>query len=150
MARPDPNAPREAIRLDGGATVLVADADEHLRDIYATLLGHHGYRPVEAADGLAAVTLARELRPDALVLDLEIPGPGGVEVMRLLRDDPATAEIPTVLLSVRSEVGVRLQARRVGGLGFLEKPFAPGQLLAEVRRALATAPAPLALHASGA
>lgn len=157
MAHQNPNALREAVwmpgRLVGGATgerapgpatVLVADADACLRDIFATFLGHHGYRAVEAADGIEALELARGLRPDAMILDMDVPHLDGLAVTRLLQQDPATACTAVVLLSVRSAVLARLEARRAGGHGFLEKPFAPHELLAEVRRVLEPARAPLA------
>lgn len=144
MAHADPQAARDAVPPHrpgtGPATVLVVDADADLREIYATLLVHHGYRALEAENGTVAFGLARERRPDAVVLDLDIPGVDGLEVIRLLRDDPATAPIPVILLSVRSEVRVRVEAHRAGGRGFLEKPFAPRQLLVEVQRLLGPAP----------
>lgn len=120
----------------GAATILVADADPHLRDIYRTLLAHHGYRTIEAADGLDAIEAVRELRPDAALLDMDLPHLNGLEAAGLLRSHPTTAGTPLIMLSIYADPLVHVRAVRAGCVGYVEKPFEPGALVGEVRRVL--------------
>jgi two-component system OmpR family response regulator len=129
---------------DQARRVLVADEDACLRDIYATLLGFHGSETVAVATGAEALQRARELRPDAVVLDMDVPDVDGLEVTRLLQQDAATAGTPVILLSVHSRMLARLQARGAGSRGYLEKPFAPRDLLEEVRRVIGAGGGPSA------
>ena len=69
---------------DDSATILVCDDDPSLRELVRAVLGPR-YRFVEAADGTEALTLARELRPDLIVLDVMLPGLSGIEVLEAIR-----------------------------------------------------------------
>lgn len=144
MTYPTPSTIRVGAVQDQALRVLVADEDACLRDIYATLLGFHGFETVAVATGAEALERARELRPDAIVLDMDVPDLDGLEVTRLLQQDAATAGTPVILLSAHSRMLARLQARRAGSRGYLEKPFAPRDLLDEVRRVIGAGGGPSA------
>jgi len=117
-------------------TVLVVE-DE--RDI-AALVRYHvekaGFRCLEAGDGAAALRLAREARPDVVVLDLLLPGLDGLEVCRRLRRDPATAGLPVIMLTARGEEVDRVVGLEVGADDYVVKPFSPRELIARIKAVL--------------
>jgi CheY-like chemotaxis protein len=121
---------------DRQATVLVADADPHLREIYRAVLEFHGHHVSVASDGLEALEMVRTLKPDVALLDVDLPHLNGLEAARLLRENPATAVTTLILLSIYSGALDHLRALRAGCTGYLPKPFEPRHLLEEVRRAL--------------
>lgn len=120
---PDPFAP----------LVLVVDDDQTNRKLARDVLRHAGLRTIEAANGREAITAARELLPDVILLDLRLPDMDGRDVARALRDVAATAVIPVVALSGLRHVddGERLLAE--GFRGHLEKPIDVDAFPAQVR-----------------
>lgn len=84
-------------------TLLVVDDDPAMRESLEELLRHQGYRVLTAADGEEGLRLAREKRPDLVVLDVALPGMDGFRVATLMKDDPALSKIPIVLYSGRLE-----------------------------------------------
>jgi CheY-like chemotaxis protein len=80
-------------------TVLIADDDRWLRWVLSELIADRGLRAMEADNGPETVRLAREYRPDAIVLDVALPGKSGLEVLDDLRAEQATHDIPVVLVS---------------------------------------------------
>jgi DNA-binding response OmpR family regulator len=117
-------------------TILLADDEAHLRTLVRTTLNNPEYCILEAADGTAALDLAREQHPDLLVLDWMMPGINGIEVAKALRQDPATAHIPIIMLSARGQETDRAQGRSVGTYTYLVKPFSPLELLRRVQEVL--------------
>ncbi len=83
--------------------VLVVDDDQNIRDFVELALEDEGYEVLTAVDG-SAVTLAHAQPPDVILLDLMMPGMDGQEVSQRLRADPATAEIPIVLMSAHDRL----------------------------------------------
>ena len=116
------------------ATVLVCEDESALRELIRISLGP-AHRYVEADDGREAVRLAREERPDLVVLDLMIPGLPGLEVLRALRSDPATAATRVIVISAWSDVGG--EALAAGADAFVAKPFEPDGFRAQVEELLA-------------
>jgi CheY-like chemotaxis protein len=90
-----------AAQMGEPRTVLIADDDRWLRWVLAELLADRGLRPLEAESGPETVRLAREHRPDAIVLDVALPGKSGLQVLDDLRAEEATHDIPVVLVSGR-------------------------------------------------
>jgi two-component system cell cycle response regulator DivK len=129
-------------------TVLLVDDDEDNRRIYSDLLEREGYRVLQAADGQAAVALAREARPDVVVMDLAMPRMDGCEAATRLKADPETRPIPVLALTAHILDDMQERALAAGCEAFLEKPLEPRQLLAEVRRALGE-PGGAELHRGG-
>lgn len=123
------------------ATVLIVDDHFELRAIHSAYLQRHGYEVVTAADGDAAIDMARSSRPDVIILDHSLPRRTGVEVARLLHNDPAFAATPILMLTAHTYGAVGRKARAAGCSAFLNKPCTPGRLLEEVRRYTASAPA---------
>lgn len=121
--------------------ILIVDDEDDIRRIAClslTRLG--GMDVVEASSGTAAVRLAEEETPDAILLDMMMPGMDGPTTLQALRKNPATAGIPIIFLTakaMRSEIE-RLMA--MGAAAVLTKPFDPTSLSAQVRKALGQAP----------
>ncbi len=119
---------------EGGArqrTVLVIDDDPGIVDLVRAALEDAGYG-VLAAVGQEALRVARERRPDLVLLDMNMPGLDGAALSRRLRDDPATAAIPIVVMS--AQVGLRAAAALLPGNDWLAKPFELAALYATVAR----------------
>ena len=119
----DPPSARGDAPSEGAFLVLVVDDDERNRKLAQELLARSGLRTVEAADGAAAITLAGDLLPDAVLLDLHLPDMEGGDVARALREEERTAHIPVVALTALRYLdgGARLLAE--GFAGYLEKPI---------------------------
>ena len=118
--------------------VLLADDSEDVLDAHGEMLSDAGYRVAFAHDGRQAVARAIELKPDVILMDLEMPGIDGWEATRQIRSDLRTHHIPIIVLTSH---GLRRYADRsfdAGCTSFLQKPCpSVAALLDEVRRALA-------------
>jgi len=114
--------------------ILVADDELETRRIIVELLIQKGYRVLEAADGRAALKLAQEEKPALALLDIEMPGMGGLEVIARLRE--LGIGIPVLVLSGRREVEDRVKGLTVGADDYLGKPYAYTELLARVQALL--------------
>jgi CheY-like chemotaxis protein len=105
--------------------VLVVDDEASVRSLIANSLRDHGYRITEAADGVDALRLARELRPAAVVLDIELPTLDGTTVLQSLRSDPETDQLPIIGMS-----GYDIDpADERSFTCFLQKPFSPSDVV---------------------
>lgn len=112
--------------------VVVIDDDPDLRQLLKlTLEFTSGWRVDVAAGGEDGIALVKSVRPDAVVVDLMMPGMDGYEVSRRLTADPATATIPVVLLTARKEIDDQ-RMRDAGAAGVLFKPFELDDLAAQI------------------
>ena len=135
---PDDVLPTEAVlepiasRVDDAdrKLVLVADDEPALRKYLVSLLDE--YRVIEARDGKEAWEMARQYRPDMIILDLMMPELDGIELTRRLRAHPATAHTPIVLVTANAENTPRIEALEAGASEFLTKPFASAELSARL------------------
>ncbi len=118
------------------AVVLVADSSPVVRALLADQLSGQGLRVTQAADGLDAVECARVQRPDLVLLDVELPGIDGHEVLRRLKDDHELADVPVVFLTGRAATADVVEGLRLGAHDYLRKPFEPAELTARVGAAL--------------
>lgn len=114
----------------GARTILVIEDSEPIRRILTLLLEGHGYRVVTAADGATGLALARELSPQAVTLDLRLPGLDGREVLRELRHDPRTCRTPVLVISAYT--GTLEESERAAATDILPKPFDVDELLARI------------------
>ena len=114
--------------------VLCADDDADILSLLAIRLERAGFRVAQAVDGEQALTLARELRPDVLVLDVMMPRLSGTEVLGALREDEATGAIPVVLLSARAQDADVERGLDAGADAYLAKPFQAPELIEVVGR----------------
>jgi two-component system, OmpR family, alkaline phosphatase synthesis response regulator PhoP len=117
-------------------TVLVVEDEPGIATIVRDYLERAGFRVVAAGDGVAALRLARSERPSLLVLDLMLPGMDGLDVTRTLRQDPATAKLPIIMLTARAEEIDRLIGLELGADDYIVKPFSPREVVARVKAVL--------------
>ena len=113
--------------------VLVADDDPDIRFILRANLEAEGMAVDEAPDGVQALALAAGLRPDVLVLDVMMPGRDGLDVLAALRADPATADMPVLVLSAKAGDGDIWEGWRAGADIYLTKPFEVDLVVKHVR-----------------
>jgi DNA-binding NarL/FixJ family response regulator len=115
--------------------VLIADPHPVVRAGFTAMLNGEIDISVsaEAADGEDAVALAEQLRPDVVLLDLDLPGIGGLEAARQIHDSPHGAQINVLLLASRTSDDDLFAALRAGALGFVPKSVNPAELVAAVR-----------------
>jgi CheY-like chemotaxis protein len=119
-----------------GATVAIVDDDENTRDVFRTILEHNGMHVVEAVDGERGLDMVRREHPDLVLLDLGLPGIDGQTVARRLKADPATADVPIIVVTAAAEDDTRQWAMHLGCDDFLEKPVELRALTAAVERCL--------------
>ncbi len=103
-------------------TVLLVDDTEVIRVVVAAFLRRYACTVVEAVNGRLGLEKAREIKPDLILLDVEMPEMDGIEVLRNLRDDPETRAIPVIMLTAQSAKEVVMQAARHGVLAYIVKP----------------------------
>ena len=116
--------------------VLLVDDDEDVRHMTRVALGFEGFDVTEAADGTSGVAAIRADHPDAVVLDVMMPGRDGIDVLRELRGDDAFAELPIVLLTAKAGVNAEQEGWDAGATAYLTKPFTGTALAATLRRLL--------------
>lgn len=104
------------------AHVLIVDDNEKSLDLLNDFIGSWGYKTSTASQGMEAINLAKEQRPDVIVLDVMLPGMSGYEVCLELKNEPATRMIPIVLVTALTDVENRIHAFNVGADHFMSKP----------------------------
>jgi signal transduction histidine kinase/DNA-binding response OmpR family regulator len=147
-----PVAPADLVRTprvegplrEGTGTVLVVDHDPEIADLIETYLVRRGYTVVKATSGEQARALALEHRPRLITLDVMLDDADGFDLLQELTDDPETADIPVVVLSVVCDEGRSL---RLGAADYLEKPIDQGRLLSVVDGLVGAKDSPLVLVA---
>ncbi|HKC57755.1 MAG TPA: response regulator [Vicinamibacterales bacterium] len=124
--------------------VLIVEDDLGTRTLYREYLQHDGFRTVDAHNGHQALEKARNLRPNAVLTDLAVPGMDGFEFCRALRDSPATRAIPILAVTGHSEYLDEPDRFAEAGIAHvLIKPCAPDIIAYELRRLLGDARATL-------
>jgi DNA-binding response OmpR family regulator len=118
-------------------TVLVVDDDIKTVELVKLYLNRDGYKVLTAHDGAAALRVAREARPDLIVLDLMLPGIDGLEVCRILRKE---SDVPIIMLTARTTDEDKLKGLDLGADDYVTKPFSAKELAARVRAVLRRLP----------
>lgn len=115
--------------------VLLIDDDEDVRHMTRVSLGFEGFEVAEASDGTSGIDAARAQRPDAIVLDVMMPGRDGIDVLRELRADAALGDVPVVILTAKA--GSENEGWNAGATAYLTKPFTGTALASTLRQMLA-------------
>ena len=110
--------------------ILIVDDEPLIVQQARDYLEHGGFRVVSAVDGLQALSVVRQARPDLVVLDLNLPGLDGLDVCRALRRE---SDVPIIMLTARVEETDRLIGLELGADDYIVKPFSPRELVARVR-----------------
>ena len=116
--------------------VMVIEDEKEIRDLVRYNLERSGYRVSTASDGEAGLKDIFASRPDALVLDLMLPGRSGLEVLRELRTEPLTRDLPVVVLTARAAEMDKLIGFEHGADDYLTKPFSSRELIARLKALL--------------
>jgi DNA-binding response OmpR family regulator len=110
------------------ARVLVIDDEAPIRLLCRVNLEAAGMEIIEAEDGPSGLEAARSERPDAILLDVMMPGMDGWQVLEELLDDERTNDIPIIFLTARAEVRDQARGLELGGVDYITKPFSPVDL----------------------
>jgi DNA-binding response OmpR family regulator len=116
--------------------VLVADDEDDIRSLVSFRLKRAGYDVITAADGEEALVLATTRLPDLVVLDMMMPKATGLEVMRSMREQSRTKDIPIILLTARAQEADVARGFEAGADDYVKKPFSPQDLQARVQALL--------------
>jgi len=116
--------------------ILVIEDNEQNIYMITYLLEHAGFAVSQARDGLIGLQIARERRPDLIVLDIQLPRMDGFEVARRLRADPALSPVPIVAVTSHAMAGDRERILAAGCVDYLEKPIDPDSFVESIARHL--------------
>lgn len=108
---------------------LIIDDEQQMRRLLRMVLDSRGYEVCEAADGQLGLQEAAFQRPDVVLLDLGLPGLGGIDVLKRLRE---WTDVPVLILSVRDQETVKVEALELGADDYVTKPFGTAELLARL------------------
>jgi len=122
--------------MSGRSLVLIADDDADILLLVKAVLERSGHEVVAVSDGAEALAIVRARKPDLAVLDISMPEVDGLEVLRRLRADPTTSELPVVLLSARAQEADVERGFAIGASAYLKKPFSPRELSEHVAELL--------------
>lgn len=118
--------------------VMVVDDDADILDMTRLVLEGGGYRVLQARGGQEALRSLEEAAPDLILLDINMPGMDGWQVLRMLKVDDKTTGIPVAMFSIKMEVRDKLHGMQEGAFDYIAKPFSCEELLARVRRIFET------------
>lgn len=117
-------------------TILYVEDNEFNRKIVRDLLKRTKYALIEAHDGEAGIATALEKRPDLILMDIQLPKISGMDAMRRLRAEAATARTPIIAITSFALSGDEQKAKGAGATGYLAKPYSPFDLLKAIRSLL--------------
>jgi CheY-like chemotaxis protein len=115
--------------------ILVAEDSADIRGLWRIWLTFSGFVVEEASNGVEAITQARMKRPDLILMDLCMPVMDGVEAIKVLRAEPATAEVPIIVVTAQGTDDSAQRASDAGADAYLDKPVMPDELLQHMRDA---------------
>ncbi len=116
--------------------ILIVDDEEDILELIAYNLTRDGYATETAKTGESAIGMARDGKPDLVLLDLMLPGIDGLDVCRILKGDPSTAGIPVIMITAKGEDADIVTGLELGADDYVTKPFSPRILLARIRAVL--------------
>src|SRR5512146_506564 len=119
-----------------GAAILVVDDSAPNVKLLRVILGDAGYRVLDAYSGPEALEVLRREHPDAMLLDVRMPGMTGYDVCRKVREDPEFVTLPVIMVTALSQSEERIMGIEAGATDFISKPFNKKELLARVRASL--------------
>lgn len=117
-------------------TILIVDDEEDIIELIQYNLKNEGYSILTAEAGEEAIKIAKQARPDLIVLDLMLPGMDGLEVTRYLRSNDQTRDLPIVILTAKGEESDIITGLELGANDYISKPFSPKILTARIRAIL--------------
>jgi two-component system phosphate regulon response regulator PhoB len=120
----------------GPANILIVEDEDDIRDMIASSLKTARYEVLEARDGQEGFSKAIDLNPSLILIDWMMPVVNGLELLRRLRHDERTHEIPVIMLSAKADVDNKTQGLDSGADDYLTKPFSPKELISRIKAVL--------------
>ncbi len=117
-----------------GKTVLIVEDNELNMKLFRDLLEAHGYNTVGTSNGIDALDLVRSVRPDLILMDIQLPQVSGLEVTRWIKEDSELRTIPVVAVTAFAMKGDEERIRQGGCEAYLSKPISVGKFIETVRR----------------
>ncbi|MCW8908918.1 MAG: response regulator [Sedimenticola sp.] len=130
---PDKSAQAEA----AGATILIVDDSPTETHILKSIVEGGGYQVITATDGESGVAVAKESKPDLVLMDVVMPGLNGFQATRQLSKAPETQDIPVIVVTTKDQETDRAWGLRQGAREYVVKPVAADELLSKIRAVLA-------------
>lgn len=118
------------------AKILIAEDERDIRELITFTLEFGGFQVIAATNGQEAIELARQHRPDLIILDVRMPKMTGYEACRILKSQEETRAIPVVFLSAKGQEAEIRQGMEAGADAYILKPFAPDELIQQVQSLL--------------
>ena len=115
--------------MDQKPTVLIADDSKTFTIYLSTILNRMNFNVITAHNGTSALELARQLKPDLILLDIDMPGMNGKEVLKNVKGDPETSAIPVIMLTIKGDDENIDECNKLKCDSFLRKPVEPQQLI---------------------
>ena len=116
--------------------ILVVDDEPDLVELVKDVLERNDYLVISARNADLAIKKVRESKPDLIILDLNLPGIGGIEVCRILKRDKKTSAVPIIMLTVKSTETDKIAGLEAGADDYMTKPFSTAELVARTRAVL--------------
>jgi two-component system cell cycle response regulator DivK len=120
-------------------TVLIVEDNELNMKLFHDLLDAHGYRTLQTRNGMDALRIARERRPDLILMDIQLPEVSGLEVTRWLKDDEELRDIPVIAVTAFAMKGDEERIRQGGCEAYMSKPISVGKFIETVKAYLGDA-----------
>jgi len=117
-------------------TVLIVEDNELNMKLFHDLLDAHGYKTIQTADGMEALSLARAHRPDLILMDIQLPEVSGLEVTKWIKDDDELKKIPVIAVTAFAMKGDEEKIREGGCEAYISKPISVTHFLETVKRFL--------------
>ena len=117
-------------------TILIVDDEAPIREMIRMSLDMAGFNCREAADTREAYRVIADSRPDLVLLDWMLPGGSGIELLRRLRKEELTADLPVIMLTAKTDEDNKIQGLDVGADDYITKPFAPREMLSRIKALL--------------
>lgn len=116
--------------------VLIIDDEKDILELVSIILSESDISVYRAEDGLSGLEIAREEKPDLILLDIMMPEIDGWEVLKMLKVDEETKDIPVAMLTCKTETRDKVLGIQEGAIDYITKPFAPDDLLTKVEEIL--------------
>ena len=118
------------------ALIMIVDDSPTEVHVLKTVLEKHGFETMSATDGSECLSMAREIRPDLIFMDVVMPGINGFQATRALTRDPQTKAIPVIMITTKDQETDRIWGMRQGAVDYLIKPVAERELIAKAQEVL--------------
>ncbi|MBL4758239.1 MAG: response regulator [Rhizobiales bacterium] len=113
-------------------TVLIVEDNDLNMKLFHDLLSAHGYNTLKSANGIDAMELAREHKPDLILMDIQLPEVSGIDVIKWLKEDPDLAPIPVIAVTAFAMRGDEERIRAAGCEDYISKPISVGPFLKSI------------------